>query len=90
MSVRIRCACLGQSQHSSWTNIEAWAPQGSIVGPLFFLIYINNLCDGLTSNPKLFADDTSLFSVVHNINSTKNDLTNDLIKISNWAFEWKM
>ena len=90
MSVRIRCACLWQSQHSSWTNIEAWVPQGSTVGPLFFLIYINNLSDGLTSNPKLFADDTSLFSVVHNINSTANDLTNDLIKISNWAFEWKM
>ena len=47
------------------------------------------MSDGLTSNPKLFADDTSLFSVVHNINSTTNDLKSDLIK-NNWAFQWKM
>ena len=77
-------------QHSSWTNIEAGVPQGSILGPLFFLIYINDLSDGLTSNPKLFADDTSLFSVIHDINSTANDLNSDLMKISNWAFQWKM
>ena len=51
-------------QHSSWTNVEAGVPQGSILRPLFFLIYINDLSDGLTANPKLFADDTSHFSVV--------------------------
>ena len=73
-----------------WTNIEAGVIQVSILGPLFFLTYINNLSDGLTSNPKLFADDTSLFSVIHNINSTANDLNSDLMKISNWAFQWKM
>ena len=49
-------------QHSSWTNVQAGVPQRSILGPLFFLIYINDLSDGLTSNPKLFADDTSLYS----------------------------
>ena len=77
-------------QHSSWTNVQAGVPQGSILGPLFFLIYINDLSDGLTSNPKLFVDDTSLFSVVQNINSTANHLNNDLMKISDWAFQWKM
>ena len=77
-------------QHSSWTNVQAGVPQGSILGPLFFLIYINDLSDGLTSNPKLFADVTSLFSVVQNINSTANDLNSDLIKISDWEMRWKM
>ena len=77
-------------QHSSWTNVQAGVPQGSILGPLFFLIYINDLSDGLTSNPKLLADDTSLFSVVQNINSRANDLNSDLIKISDWAFQWKL
>ena len=48
-------------QTSSWTNVLADVPQGSILGPLLFLIYINDLSDDLSSNPKLFADDTSLF-----------------------------
>ena len=68
--------------HSPWTNVQARVHQRSILGPLFFLIYINDLSHDLTSNPKLFADDTSLFSVLQNINSTANDLNSDLIKIS--------
>ena len=54
------------------------------------MIYINDLSDCLNSNPKLFSDDTSLFSVVQNVNSTANDLNSDLIKINDWAFQWKM
>ena len=72
-------------QHSSWTNIEAGVPQGSILGPLFFLICINDLSDGLASNPKLFEDNTSLFSVVHNINSTANNLNSNLMKIRGFS-----
>ena len=77
-------------QHSTWVNIEAGVPQESILGPLSFLIYINDLPDDFNSNPKLFADDTSLFSVVQNINSTTTDLNSDLSKISDWDFQWKM
>ena len=71
------------------TNI-CGIPQGSILGPLFFLIYINDLPDGLKSNVKLFADDTSLFSVVKNKEESASDLTNDLDMISKWAYNWKM
>ena len=77
-------------QHSTWVNIEAGVPQESILGPLSFLIYINDLPDDFNSNPKLFADDTSLFSVVQNINSTTTDLNSDLSKISDWDFQWKV
>ena len=49
---------------SVWKQIKAGVPQGSILGPLFFLIYINDLPNNLESKPKNFADDTSLFSVV--------------------------
>ena len=62
------------SQNLSWTNVHAGDPQGShalILGPLLFLIYINNLSDDLTSTAKHFADDTSLFSIVHNVNTSK-------------------
>ena len=45
------------------------------MGPLFFLLYINDLSNGLKSNPKLFADDTSLFPIVHDVNSSQIDLT---------------
>ena len=51
-------------QLSNWSSTNAGVPQGSILGPLFFLVYINNLPNELLSNPKLFADDISIFSVV--------------------------
>ena len=47
---------------SEWSEITAGVPQGSVLGPLFFLIYINDLVDGLSSDAKRFADDTSLFT----------------------------
>ena len=56
------------SGHSSnWVDVKAGAPQGSIMGPLLFLICINDLPEGLITNAKLFADDMSLFSVVQDI-----------------------
>ena len=54
------------------------------------MIYINDLSVYLSSNPKIFADDTSLFSVVYDKNTSANELNNDLRKISNWAYQWKM
>ena len=72
-------------QCSNWQRILAGDPQGSVLGPLFFLIYINDLTDGLKSDVKLFADDTSLFSVVKNKEERASDLTNNLDLISKWA-----
>ena len=60
------------------------------------LIYINDITEGLSSNAKLFADDTSLFSVIHDIQTSANNLikdlnlNKDLERISNWATQWKM
>ena len=51
----------GSEKEKSWELIKSGLPQGSVLGPLFFLIYINGLPDNLESNCKIFADDTSLF-----------------------------
>ena len=68
-------------QFSSWTEVNAGIPQGSILEPLFFLIYLNDLSNGLQSDPKLFANDTSLFSNVQDITASTVSLNYDLTKI---------
>ena len=75
---------------SSWSEINAGVPQGSILGPLLFLIYINDLPEGLISNAKLFADDTCIFSKVYDPVTSARVLNDDLEKISEWAYQWKM
>ena len=75
---------------SEWLPVKAGLSQGFILGTLFFLIYINDLSDNLLSTVKLFADDTSLFSVVNDSNISANELNKDLQKISEWACKWKM
>ena len=77
-------------QHSKWAPVLAGVPQGSILGHLLSLIYINDLPENLESSAKLFANDTSLFSTVYNLSESPNLLSDDLKKISQWAFKWKM
>ena len=77
-------------QHSSWDNVTVGVPQGSILGPFLFLIYINDLPNNLSSNFKPFADDMSLFSAMNNIHTSAATLSKDLNGITNWAFQWKM
>ena len=64
-------------------------PRGSYLVQLF-LIYINDLSEGLSSNAELFADNTSLFSVIHDSNTSALELNSDLPKINGWPFQWKL
>ncbi|MCG8096458.1 MAG: endonuclease/exonuclease/phosphatase family protein, partial [Candidatus Thiodiazotropha endolucinida] len=73
---------------SDWVFIRAGVPQGSILGPLLFLLYINDIVSDIGSNIRLFADDTSLFIVVDDPVSAANSLNSDLDRISKWAATW--
>ena len=65
-----------------WQRVSAVVPQGSILGPLLFLIYINDMSSGISSNLNLFADDTCIFLSVHDTQKSDNDMTKDLETIS--------
>ena len=77
-------------QTCGWRNVNSGITQGWVLGPLLFLIYINDRTDGITSMCKFFAHTTSLFSKVLDLNRSLTELNTDLEKTSPWAFQWKM
>ena len=76
--------------HSSYCAVKSGVPQGSVLGPLLFLIYIDDLERNIKSNIKFFADDTMLFSIVKDPVISANNLNHDLGTIQQWAYQWKM
>ena len=73
---------------SDWASIRAGVPQGSILGPLPFLLYINYIVADIAFNIRLFADDTGLFIIVENPVLSADCLNRDLDKIKQWATTW--
>ena len=86
---RKQCVVLNGS-HSNHSGIESGVPQGSVLGPLLFLICINYLESNIKSNIKFFTDDTMLFSAVKDPLISANDLNHDLDTICGWAHQWKL
>lgn len=74
---------------STTRTIPSGVPQGSHLGPLFFLIFINDLCSNITSNYEMFADDLKLYRVIRSREDTLF-LQNDIDTISNWCIDNKM
>ena len=75
---------------SNWRGLNAGVPQGSVLGPLLFLIYINDPTDNISSQMRLFADDSSLFTRVEGVGQTQVKIIKDLLTVSDWAHQWKM
>ena len=68
--------------------INAGVPQGSILGPLLFLVFINDIVENIESGINLFADDNSLSLIIHNPNDAGRILQRDIEKINKWAETW--
>jgi hypothetical protein len=74
---------------SSWKEVLSGIPQGSILGPLLFLLFINDMPDLFNEFCKLFADDTKLLAAIRNTQDC-NKLQSDLDIATIWAETWRM
>ncbi|KAG7166732.1 RNA-directed DNA polymerase from mobile element jockey-like 30 [Homarus americanus] len=74
---------------SEWGRVTSGVPQGSVLGPLLFIIYINDLDTGISSDISKFADDTKIGRQI-NSGQDANALQEDLNKLQGWSEKWQM
>jgi hypothetical protein len=72
---------------SEWENVTSGIPQGSVLDPILFVIYINDLPDTVESDSYLFADDTKIFRIIKD-EDDKEILQDDLTKLEEWSDKW--
>lgn len=77
------------SEKSDYVGVLSGVPQGSVLGPLLFLVYINDINNGIQSNIRPFADDCIIYKAINDSNDV-NFLQADLDNISMWCNNWKM
>ena len=76
-------------EHSAWTDVVSGVPQGTVLGPLLFLAYINDLPNNLNSEVRLFADDCVVYHQIQN-DLDHTLLQDDLITLEKWQNDWQM
>jgi hypothetical protein len=74
---------------SLWNQVTSGVPQGSVLGPLLFIVYVDDMEDGLLNKLLKFADDTKLFGKVRDEGEYRS-LQEDLMKLSRWSEKWMM
>ena len=74
---------------SSWRGVDSGVPQGSVLGPVLFLIYINDLDEGISNWILKFADDTKMFGRVDR-QQESDDMQKDIDRLVQWSLEWQM
>ena len=77
---------------SDWVQVSSGVPQGSVLGPTLFAVFINDLPEGLNSTCKMFADDTKLIATIRpsHMKEDRAKLQEDIDKISEWCSDWHM
>ena len=78
-----------RNKSSSWLKVMSGVPQGSVLGPVMFGVYVNDMVEGIDSHMNLFADDAKLMRKVENEDDCRK-LQEDLDKVGEWSRNWKM
>jgi hypothetical protein len=84
--VQLACPPSNIKSESTWMRVKRGVPQGSILGPLLFILHINDLPNSIMQNatPIIFADDTSILIARHDANKLQEDLTQIYIQVLEW------
>ena len=75
---------------SNFLLVNSGVPQGSMLGPFLFLIYINDISRKIMSNTKLFADDTKVYRILRDTKEDVEELQKDLIRLESWSNDWRL
>ena len=78
-----------ENEFSSWSQVKSGIPQGSVLGPILFVIFINDMPRIVDSFCQLFADDAKVFRSICSLEDNKK-LQCDLDKLSDWAEKWQL
>jgi len=73
--------------YTGWTDIISGVPQGSVLGPLFFILYVNDLPEWIVNSMKMFADDTKAWCRISNSQDSES-LHADLNSLCDWSDQW--
>ena len=73
-----------EGEFSSWSSVSSGVPQGSVLGPLLFVIFINDMPKNLLNDCSLFADDAKIYG------TSAESLQSDLIALNEWSVKWQL